>query len=201
MDGADAPENTLGVASSLRLNLQDLGLDLSVRDRQGADNDDQGGHNADQDECKLPLADEGDDKGGDECGDGLDNDSKLLCDTRLDQLPVGGCLHRDGTGDALVEVGDLLTEGGLEVGSTDISSKVVCDVGKEGSVYVGREESNDADVDEVQTGLLVMPKEKERWLDSRSLFHSRHEALGDSARGGKVVEKSDELSNDHVDHG
>lgn len=38
-------------------------------------------------------------------------------------------------------------------------------------------------------------------MNPRCLFHSRHETIGNSARGSKVVEKSDELSNDDVDHG
>lgn len=67
VDGPGAAENTLCKTGSLCVGLDDLGLNLRVQVDDGADNDDKGGRDADDDQGEFPLGDEGDDECGHEC--------------------------------------------------------------------------------------------------------------------------------------
>ena len=152
VDCSDAGKDALGVAAGLGLDLENVGFDLCIRDRHGANDEQKGRNDADQDECQLPLADKSDDEGGHKSGNALDDDAKLFRDARLDEFAVGGCLHGDRPGDTTVEVCDFLAEGGFEVGTSEISSRVVGDVGQEGGVDVCSRKSDNSNVDKVEPG-------------------------------------------------
>src|SRR6476620_11288271 len=81
----------------------------------------------------------------------LERESQLLGNASLDQAAVGGRLGGDGAPGAQVEVGNLLAEGGFEIGMTDVAHDSVTGVGQERIVHVGQDESADAKVDKIKT--------------------------------------------------
>lgn len=150
LDGPDASEDVLGIGGGLRVDLEDLGLEHGVHGADDAEHDEESRDHPDEDQGQFPLRDEGDDERRQEGGDGLDDDAELLCDAGLDELAVGRGLLGDGAGEALVVIGDFLAEGGSQVVSSEVAGQVVRDVGEEGGVDVAADETDDADVDEVE---------------------------------------------------
>lgn len=88
VDGADTREGCLGVAPCLGMDLEDFRLDLGVHSCGAADDYEKYGHHADYDQGELPPANEGNEEGGDQSGDGLHEHAKFFTDPRLYQLPV-----------------------------------------------------------------------------------------------------------------
>jgi hypothetical protein len=115
--------------------------------------DNDGGRgNAQADESELPLHNKGDDEGSEEGGNALEEKTKLLGDTGLDQATIRGSLSGDGTTSTKVIVGNFLTKSGAEVLLSDVAYNTVGRVGEEDVPDVGENESTNTEVYKVQSG-------------------------------------------------
>lgn len=147
----DISKHRLGERRSLGIYSEDLSLDTCINGARYPGDEKHGRDDTSQDECQLPLAGEGDDKRGHERRDRLDDLAGLFRDAGLDELSVGGGLHRDGTRGPLVEETYLLTKSGAKVMVADVACDVEAHVRHEGCVNVGADKAGDADVDKVKT--------------------------------------------------
>jgi hypothetical protein len=126
------------------MDLENIGFNLRIQSGDASNDDQQHRHHANDDQGELPLANKGDNEGGDESGDGLYEHAELFANPRLYQFTVGCSLHRDRSLN-LVKETNLLAER-----VSNIASQTVGDKGEKGGIYIGARESHNADVNKVE---------------------------------------------------
>lgn len=147
--GANRGKGLLGEGAALRVNVKHAVLEDGILDDAPDGDNEIEGHNGEQDEGELPLDGKGDDKGGDEAGDGLDGEAELLRDAVVDEVAVGGDLPGHG-GRGRVEEGYLLPQRlPHEVDAQLLGGADGGDVDEDGP-RVGEGELGDEEVDKVE---------------------------------------------------